>query len=267
MTLTLGLTYLALVNHEQNRQAQSDVLRAQTRVLNSLSQDLSSPSSRAYRRARERDDVELYPPSRAEQAARHRAHFIETAKEKWNSEVEGAVRWVQNTDWADVREATEDTAARLLGLPTSTSAPGEGRTAGQVADAVRREVVEDARQTAQYTKRTFEHTKESVRQAAASAATQVREDVGIARSAVAGAVERGIQKGREAVGRAKAAVHMAEERLETRMDAKLLHLSEVERALSQRYEKSDVMSKSVEEILRERYIPIDKRDNTKLRGL
>jgi len=41
----------------------------------------------------------------------------------------------------------------------------------------------------------------------------------------------------------------------------------VEKALHQRYEKSDVMGKSVEEALSERYKPIGQRDNTTLKSL
>ncbi|KAK0728617.1 hypothetical protein B0T26DRAFT_698703 [Lasiosphaeria miniovina] len=72
------------------------------------------------------------------------------------------------------------------------------------------------------------------------------------------------------IGRAQAAVLLAEERAEAKVDAKLMHLSDVEKALAERYEKKDpdaIMSQSVDELLRARYTPIDKRDNTRLRGI
>ena len=96
-----------------------------------------------------------------------------------------------------------------------------------------------------------------VRHKAAGVAEQVKED---AKGVVA--------KGKEMVGRAKAAVYLAEEKAEAKLDAKLLHLSEVEKALRQRYERDEsVMKKSVQEVLAERYKPIGERDNTRLRGI
>lgn len=82
------------------------------------------------------------------------------------------------------------------------------------------------------------------------------------------AAEHAKQVGKDVVGRAKAAVLLAEERAEAKVDAKLLHVSEIEKVLNQRYEKDDsVMKKSVKEVLAERYKPIDERDNSRLRGI
>ncbi|KAK4449090.1 hypothetical protein QBC34DRAFT_97986 [Podospora aff. communis PSN243] len=223
ITLTLGLTYLALATHQRNRQSQSDILRSQTRVLNALSQDSSLP-----RHAPASEADALYPPSRAELAARERTHFLETAKDRWNAEVEGAVRWVQNKDWTSVREDAEE---RFLGVARSVD-----------TEDVRRRV-------------------HSAEEKVAGVAGQVRADV-------KGAVAKGIEVGKDVVGRAKAAVYLAEERAEAKVDARLLGVSEIERALNQRYERDDsVMKKSVKEVLAERYKPIGERDNTKLRGI
>jgi len=61
---------------------------------------------------------------------------------------------------------------------------------------------------------------------------------------------------------------LAEERADAKADAKLLHLSEIEKVLNQRYEKNDdIMKKSIKEVLAERYKPIGERDNTRLRGI
>jgi len=72
------------------------------------------------------------------------------------------------------------------------------------------------------------------------------------------------------IGKAKAKIHLAEERAEAKVDAKLLHVSEIEKALNERFEsksREDVMKKSVEEALKERYTPIGERDNSRLRGI
>ncbi|KAK0613494.1 hypothetical protein B0T14DRAFT_569531 [Immersiella caudata] len=223
ITLTLGLTYLALSTHQRNRQSQSDILRAQTRVLSALSQDPSLP-----RHAPTSETDALYPPSRAELAARERTHFLETAKDRWNSEIEGAVRWVQNKDWVSVREDAEE---RLLGAAKSVDTEELKRRA---------------------------HSAEAK---VAGVAGQVKQDV-------TGAVAKGIEVGKDMVGRAKAAVYLAEERAEAKMDAKLLGVSEIEKVLNQRYQRDEsVMKKSVKEVLAERYKPINERDNTRLRGI
>lgn len=41
----------------------------------------------------------------------------------------------------------------------------------------------------------------------------------------------------------------------------------MEKALHERYEKSGEIEKSVEQVLEERYKPVDERDNTVLRGV
>lgn len=99
MTVTLGIAYLTVLAHERNRQAQAQALRSQSRVLNSLL-----------------EPAPITPPrSRTELAREERSTFVETAKDRWNDEVENAVRWVQRKDWNEVRESVEDSVARLLG--------------------------------------------------------------------------------------------------------------------------------------------------------
>lgn len=194
------------------------MLRSQTRVLNALSNTPNPPS-----RHDPANDV-LYPPSRAEIALRRKGHFIETAKDRWNAEIENAVRWAQTKDWDAVRE---DAEARILGVARVVPVPSSSEV------------------------------KEGVKESVVKTGHQIKEDV-------VGAVH----KGKEMVGRAKAAVYLAEERADSKVDAKLLHLSEMERALEQRYRRDDsVMKKSVQEVLAERYKPIGERDNTRLRGI
>lgn len=229
-------------------------------MVNSLAQE---PSLRRPRL----DNAPL--PTRAELEAQKRAHFVETAKDKWNHEIENAVRWAQSTDWDEVRETAEDATARLLGLgpvkrdPVDVPAPAPASTSGTAT------VTDALAQKANIAQHAISEKKEDVktrllraRDEAASYAVEKKEG---AKGAIANAVD----KGRHMVGKAKAAVHLAEEKLEARVDAKLLHVSEVEKALAERFEKPkvDPMSRSVEEVLAERYIPVDKRDNSRLRGI
>lgn len=100
VTVTLSLTYLAILAHQRSRQQQGDILRANARVLNSLS---LSPDAKPV----------VIPPSREAAAALRRANFVETAKDRWNAEIEGAVRAAQHTDWDEVRESLEARLGRL----------------------------------------------------------------------------------------------------------------------------------------------------------
>ncbi|KAL1879901.1 hypothetical protein VTK73DRAFT_6713 [Phialemonium thermophilum] len=244
VTLTLSLAYLAVLSHQRNRQAQADILRVQTDVLNSLTRVRTSPSTLS--------EISL---ATARQTYPQQESFVETAKARWNAEVAAAVRWAQNKDWAEVREQAEGLLARLWGtlapttsVPTtpafesSSDQPSSARTSISNAAAAGKERVAEVR-----------HALEAGGREAAEEARA--------------AVTKGLEKGKELVGRAKASIALAEERYESKFDSKLMHLSEVERALQQRYEKSDVMNKSVQEVLNERYKPIDQRDNTKLRGI
>lgn len=77
---------------------------------------------------------------------------------------------------------------------------------------------------------------------------------------VKGAISSGIEKGKEMIGLATAKV-------EEKAKSASLGMSAQEKALRQRYEKSPELTKSVEEVLAERYTPIDKRDNSVLRGV
>lgn len=89
-----------------------------------------------------------------------------------------------------------------------------------------------------------------------------------ARGAVRDAVSKGIEMGKDAVGKAQAAVGLATDKLESKLQSSTLsHSSAVEKALHERYEKPDVLDKSVEQALRERYTPVDAKDNTHLRGV
>ncbi|KZF25603.1 hypothetical protein L228DRAFT_244472 [Xylona heveae TC161] len=92
-TLTSGILYLSVNIHQRNRAYQSALIRQQTAILDSI----------------------VHPPPAVAPAGAHqeRASLVETAKDRWNSELENAVKRVQAIDWARVRETAEDKVARV----------------------------------------------------------------------------------------------------------------------------------------------------------
>lgn len=152
-------------------------------------------------------------PTRAELAAAARANFTDRAKDRWNAEVEGAVRWLQDADWNRARERVEERMGVLAG------ATGAEAAAERAKDVV------------------------------VTRGLEIKEEVGEI-------VERSIGKGRDVVGEVESVAE----------DAAAKPESNVQKALRQRYEKP-AQTKTVTEVLRERYLPMDQRDNTVLRGL
>lgn len=265
MTLTLSLAYLAVLTHQRNRQTQSDILRAQNSVLHSLVHDpASSPAS----------------PTSLSTATVPEHHLIETAKSRWNAEIEAAVRWAQTKDWSEVREDAEGVLARLWGTVSGSQAGEEVKKDAGIVSSRTVEGVEqvktEATQAQQTTKSALEQARDRSQAAATSAVAQAKETSKSVVEAVQAkaeqgkaAVARGIEKSKEAVEHAKVAVGLAEEKLESKLDNTLLHLNDVDRALAQRYEesRSDVTSKSVEEALAERYKPVENQDRSKLKAV
>lgn len=92
--------------------------------------------------------------------------------------------------------------------------------------------------------------------------------VNAARGAVRDVISKGIEKGKEAIGRAQSAVGLAAEEVGSKvLSSPVSNASAVEKALQERYEKPHTLNKSVADTLAERYQPIDSRDNTVLRGV
>ncbi|KAK3309044.1 uncharacterized protein B0T15DRAFT_491578 [Chaetomium strumarium] len=292
VTLTLSITYLALLTHTRNRQAQSAVLRAQASTLDALVPP--DPSVPLF--ARRRNATVLLPDGtyrprgslREQDGSGRRGRaggpvtsFVETAKTKWNNEVLSAVHWAQTKDWGAVREEAEEGVARLLGVELSRE-PVPVREAAPLAPTRTAEspaVLEAQRQDAAAAAQRVSEALQQARDKAVVVAQAMRDEakqiVSEAREAASRSAEkaeeaasRSMEKAHELAGRTKAAVYLAEEKAETKMDAKLLHMSDVEKALAERYDsarREERMKRSVEEVLRERYIPIDKRDNSQLR--
>lgn len=148
------------------------------------------------------------------------------------------MRWVQLTNWVQVREGLEGSASRLW-----TRAFGTPSEAAEKAEHKTRELVHDGSAA-------LGNASGRVTAAAKNAFGQVKTE---GKEIITKAME---------TGKDKANVDIAAE------DGRLTVLTPVERALQERFEKPEAkVNKTVEEALKERYTPMDKRDNTVLRGL
>ncbi|KXX79296.1 hypothetical protein MMYC01_203234 [Madurella mycetomatis] len=269
VTLTLSLTYLALLSHKRNRQSQSSTVRSQTFAIDSvIPLDPSIPPSQRRRNVstvspdgtyRPRPSFEQYSDRRPGDAS-----FLETAKSRWNAEISSAVHWAQTKDWAAVREDAEDSIAGLLGIELSREPARVERgivredpapaPAAAPSLAERKPLVYTPPPASPPTPAPFHKAADvlhDVQARAVETAQAVREEA-------KEVVSKGREKAHDLVGRTKAAVYLAEEKAETKMDAKLLHVSEIERALQERYDsarREEMMKKSVQEVLAERYAP------------
>ena len=245
MTLTLGMAYLTVLAHERNRRAQAQALRSQSRVLNSLFEPEALPP----------------PQSRAELAREERSTLVETAKDRWNEEIENAVRLIQKTDWNDVREGIEGAVSRLLGSSLQKSREGindadrlGGRevqkavnsseaavTVKKAAASTVARIEKVEADTIEGASRIIELTKSGANEFAKqrdSAKAKVKKTVSItgsgehdaaeptrigdgsgtvnaARGVVREVINKGMDKGRQAIDKAQIAVGLAEERIES----------------------------------------------------
>ncbi|KAK7737962.1 hypothetical protein SLS53_006340 [Cytospora paraplurivora] len=268
VTLVLGISYLTLQSHRRTRERQAETLRANAYVLNSLSYVPATappPKTIAEEIALLEQQQELLARAERQQNRGVRGaltrdgadSFLEKAKEKWNSEIEGAVRWATTKDWIAAREDAEDTAARIWARATGGEQPAQtaGRAGGLIAERAAAATVA-ARGAA-------EHASARTGEVAHERAAEVKE-------AATSIWERGFRKSKEVAGKAKQAVERAEQIVQDKaLEFKAAEAdSSVERVLQQRYEGKDgVFSKSVEELLEERYKPMVEQDNSKLRGL
>ncbi|KAK0947151.1 hypothetical protein LTR29_001434 [Friedmanniomyces endolithicus] len=93
LTLTTALIHISLSIHARNRIAQSAHLHQQSLILNRL--------------------VDGPPPPLPAAAPRVvQAGVWETAKDRWNAELEGNVKKLQSTDWNGVRDQIEEVVSR-----------------------------------------------------------------------------------------------------------------------------------------------------------
>ncbi|CAJ2502570.1 Uu.00g099640.m01.CDS01 [Anthostomella pinea] len=270
VTLTLSIAYLTVLAHQRNREQQAAILRQQTRLLSGVVDPLPP----------------ALPPTRAELAAAERANLIETAKDRWNAEVESAVRWAQNKDWEGTRDGLEGAIGRawtrFFGDAQQQAQEGV-RNAEQKTEAAVRNAADRARgelqRDAAASKRQAENVAGGVAAAAksayadakvrgAEAVSKTEDKAQEARGSVLDAIGKGIDKGREVFGKARSAVVDAEDKVETKLADKLPPTSPAEKALRQRYEETPRgLDRTAEEVLAARYIPVDNKDNTNLKAL
>ncbi|KAL7959653.1 hypothetical protein V8C34DRAFT_279004 [Trichoderma compactum] len=261
VTLTLSLAYLSVLAHQRTREAQSKSLRTQTLMIQHLIDPIPQP----------------LPPTRSEVAAAQREAAVEVAKQRWNSEVENAVRWVQHTDWDEVREGMEGRLAYLWAKATGQSVE-EVEKARRSLEPVKR-TQKAGGEIAAATRGAFSKAKESTESVEMTAENRaldarlrtkkaIEETATEAKGIVSATLDKGREKAKEIVGKAKTAVGLAEAQVEEMTgDKAKSQLSPVQQALSQRYAKPSKDTRTTAEILKERYVPMDKRDNSILRGL
>ncbi|OAA76943.1 hypothetical protein LEL_06627 [Akanthomyces lecanii RCEF 1005] len=269
VTLTLSVAYLSALAHQRNRERQGQALRAQALELQTIIDPIPLP----------------LPPTRSEVAAEQRAAKVEVLKEKWNDEVGRAVHWVQTTDWDEVRHGVQSQAgalwARVSGQTPEQSAEAvkgaaenkahsieqSARGAFQKAKAEARSVEEAAQHKALEARLQTKKTAEKAADKVAGTAKEGAQEAGGLLSSLLG---RGKEKAAELAGKAKEAVGLAGSAVTAAADGVVLTTGStaVEKALHQRYQKTVTRdTRTVAEVLKERYTPIDSRDNTNLRGL
>ncbi|MCJ1243463.1 hypothetical protein MMC30_000660 [Trapelia coarctata] len=93
-TLTSLTLYLTISTHRRHRAHQAALLHQQSLLLNSII------------------DPSIVPVEDAPRFVVQRQNWTQTWKDRWNAEVEGAVRWAQGVRWGDVRKGAE---SRLRG--------------------------------------------------------------------------------------------------------------------------------------------------------
>lgn len=87
------MIYLSLALHRQNRLLQASLLHQQTFLLSNI--------------------VNPLPPGPPSTSREVPAGLWETAKDRWNAELERSVRKLQNTDWDAVRDGMEENVSRV----------------------------------------------------------------------------------------------------------------------------------------------------------
>lgn len=328
VTLTLGIAYLTVYQHERIRSAQAHHLRTQSHLLTTL---IDPPQNAPA------------PLTRAEVARQERSTITERAKDRWNEEIEKSIRFVQTTNWNEVRESLEDQIARLWGggLERTRESISKAETRAQpvLEDAGRKaqagaqrakdeghrlvndaakgtisgaeeakvyvdgaagkakagldqaghkagDVAKSAKQAGEMafadaktktqgaetaTKdawgRSVEKSTEVMDKATSKIAGSGPGTVDILRSKVSQTVSKGIEKGKELVGKAQEKVGIATEKAGAAIGSATEGLSAEEKALRERYEPMNGLNQTVEQALAARYVPEDQRDHSHLRGV
>lgn len=166
---------------------------------------------------------------------------MQKAKDRWNTEIEGVVRWASTKDWTAAREDAEYTAGNLWARLTGGEPPV------QPTVRARDIVTEKAAAAAATARTTTQQVTSKTREIVQTKTVETKE-------AATSIWERGFKKSKDAVDKAKAVVGLTEEKTSGLTSSQ----SEVERVLQQRYESKpdEILNKTAEEILEERYKPI-----------
>ncbi|KAK3985005.1 hypothetical protein QBC44DRAFT_335800 [Cladorrhinum sp. PSN332] len=183
------------------------------------------------------------------------SRFVETVKARWNQEIINVVRWAQGTDWDAVRNSTEDSAAKAahFAQERGTELTHSGQERLKEAEKWAKQAGKQAYDGA------FELEKRAL-----LGVHEIEKKAERVKDSLKKSEEGWVKRGKEAYGRAKASVYLAEEKIESKVDAKLLGVGEVEKVLGERYDwkkREDRLDRSVEETLAERYLPVEKREN------
>ncbi len=230
MTLTLSIAYLSVLAHQRNRQRQGEVLRANAYVLNTLSAAPDTP-------------VRPPPPTRAELAALQRASFVETAKDR------GTQR--SRARCAGRRQQTGMACARASRMAQLACGHRCSSHRGRENNTGRCRSDEGNSRGSQVGRGVHRAEGCGGGQDNSIASDNRRREQS---AAAKGVFQKGVEKGKGAVDKAKAKAELAGESLESKIDRAMASLSDVDKALQQRYErKHDIMTKSINEVLDERY--------------
>ncbi|KAI9796529.1 MAG: hypothetical protein M1833_006093 [Piccolia ochrophora] len=95
LTLTTTVLYLTLHTHHVNRLHQSQILKQSHALLGAVL---------------EKQRPDLYP---SPEPRLQRVNLVETAKDRWNAELAGAVDWMYRVDWRRVRAGVERGGGRV----------------------------------------------------------------------------------------------------------------------------------------------------------
>lgn len=112
ITLTTTLLYLSLNLHTRNRVHQAALLHQQSLLLTNI--------------------VEPRPPLPPPTSREVRTGIWESAKDRWNAELEGGVRKLQRTDWGDVRDRMEEGVGRVWRRAFAGAEEGVKKVEGEV---------------------------------------------------------------------------------------------------------------------------------------
>lgn len=153
------------------------------------------------------------------------------------------MRWATNKDWVAAREDAENTFSRVWARATGGEPPS--RTAERAATAVS----EKAAYAATAARSTAEQTASRTKEAFQIKAVEAKE-------AGTSIWERGFRKSKEVASQAKAAVGLAEEKVQQKAtELASVMETDAEKVIQKRFETNpeEVLKQSPEEVLEERY--------------